>query len=42
MRHFGYFMTESTGHLSEYLLWFRKNKKALVDLETVNRLIDEE
>jgi alpha-galactosidase len=29
MRHFGYFMTESTGHLSEYLPWFRKNRKAL-------------
>jgi len=29
MRHYGYFMTESTGHLSEYLAWFRKNKKAL-------------
>ena len=29
MRHFGYFMTESTGHLSEYLSWFRKNEKAL-------------
>lgn len=28
-RHFGYFMTESTGHLSEYVSWFRKNKKAL-------------
>jgi len=28
-RHFGYFMTESTGHLSEYLPWFRKNKQAL-------------
>ncbi len=28
-RHFGYFMTESTGHLSEYLPWFRKNRKAL-------------
>ena len=26
MRHFGYFMTESTGHLSEYLPWFRKNR----------------
>ncbi len=25
-RHFGYFMTESTGHLSEYLPWFRKNE----------------
>jgi len=28
-RQFGYFMTESTGHLSEYLPWFRKNRKAL-------------
>jgi alpha-galactosidase len=29
MRHCGYFMTESTGHLSEYLPWFRKNEAAL-------------
>ena len=29
MRHFGYFMTESTGHLSEDLPYFRKNRKAL-------------
>ena len=29
MRHFGYFMTESTGHLSEYLPWFRSSRKAL-------------
>ena len=28
-RHFGYLMTESTGHLSEYVPWFRKNRKAL-------------
>jgi alpha-galactosidase len=28
-RHFGYFMTESTGHLSEYVPWFRKNAKAM-------------
>ncbi len=28
-RHFGYFMTESTGHLSEYVPWFRKDRKAL-------------
>jgi alpha-galactosidase len=28
-RHFGYFMTESTGHLSEYLPYFRKNARAL-------------
>jgi len=29
MRHFGYFMTESTGHLSEYLPWFRANADQL-------------
>ena len=29
MRHFGYFMTESTGHLSEYVPWFRKTQAAL-------------
>ena len=29
MRQCGYFMTESTGHLSEYLPWFRKSKASL-------------
>jgi alpha-galactosidase len=29
LRHFGYFMTESSGHLSEYLPYFRKNDLAL-------------
>jgi alpha-galactosidase len=29
MRHCGYFMTESTGHLSEYLPWFRKDSASL-------------
>lgn len=28
-RQFGYFMTESTGHLSEYLPWFRSSPGAL-------------
>ena len=28
-RQFGYFMTESTGHLSEYLPWFRSSERAL-------------
>ena len=28
-RQFGYFMTESTGHLSEYVPWFRKSQDAL-------------
>ncbi|MBN1845357.1 MAG: hypothetical protein JW810_06705, partial [Sedimentisphaerales bacterium] len=27
MRHFGYFMTESTGHLSEYVPWFRSSRR---------------
>ncbi len=29
LRQFGYFCTESTGHLSEYLPWFRKNRASL-------------
>jgi alpha-galactosidase len=29
MRHFGYFMTESTGHLSEYIPWFRSSERAM-------------
>jgi len=29
MRQCGYFMTESTGHLSEYLPWFRSSQRAL-------------
>jgi alpha-galactosidase len=29
MRQFGYFMTESTGHLSEYLPWFRSSQRAM-------------
>lgn len=28
-RQFGYFMTESTGHLAEYLPYFRRNQQAL-------------
>jgi alpha-galactosidase len=29
MRNFGYFMTESTGHLSEYVPWFRSHERSL-------------
>jgi len=29
LRHFGYFMTESTGHLSEYIPWFRSSQRGL-------------
>jgi alpha-galactosidase len=36
MRHFGYYSTESNGHLSEYLAWYRKRPDDLlnwIDLE---------
>ena len=33
-RHFGYFMTESTGHLSEYVPWFRKNRRRWISTAT--------
>lgn len=29
LRQFGYFMTESSGHMSDYVPWFRKNDEAL-------------
>ncbi len=29
MRHCGYFMTESSGHLSEYIPWFRSSQEGL-------------
>jgi alpha-galactosidase len=29
LRHFGYFMTESTGHLADYLPYFRRNQQVL-------------
>lgn len=35
MRHFGYFVTESSSHMSEYVTYFRKNPeevKNLVDI----------
>jgi len=31
MRNFGYFSTESNGHLSEYLMWYRKRHDAIGD-----------
>lgn len=37
MRHFGYFMTESTHHLSEYLPWFRKTKELIQEYCDVPR-----
>jgi len=31
LRHFGYYSTESNGHLSEYLPWYRKNPDKTAD-----------
>lgn len=31
LRRFGYYSTESNGHLSEYLAWYRKNPKKIDD-----------
>ncbi len=34
LKHFGYYSTESNGHLSEYVAWYRKNP------EEINRWLD--
>lgn len=39
MRHFGYFVTESSGHASEYVPYFRKNAR-MVNEELVPRFTD--
>ncbi|MBV9491571.1 MAG: alpha-glucosidase/alpha-galactosidase [Verrucomicrobia bacterium] len=39
MRHFGYFVTESSGHCSEYSPYFRKNAK-MVEHELVPKFTD--
>jgi alpha-galactosidase len=39
MRHFGYFVTESSGHCSEYSPYFRKNAK-MVERELVPKFTD--
>ena len=40
MKQFGYFVTESSGHASEYVPYFRKNRK-MVDEELVPKFTDE-
>jgi alpha-galactosidase len=40
MKQFGYFVTESSGHASEYVPYFRKNRK-MVDEELVPQFTDE-
>ncbi len=37
MKHFGYFVSESPFHMSEYLPYYRKNKKAVEDLHVQRR-----
>lgn len=40
MKHFGYFVTESSGHASEYMPYFRKSQ-AMIDTELVPRFTDD-
>ncbi|MCY3659220.1 MAG: alpha-galactosidase [Caldilineaceae bacterium] len=40
MNHFGYFVTESSGHASEYLPYFRKNE-AMVDHQLAPKFTDD-
>jgi alpha-galactosidase len=40
MKHFGYFVTESSGHASEYMPYFRKNVQ-MVEEELVPKFADE-
>ena len=39
MRRFGYYSTESNGHLSEYLPWYRKRSDEINDWISLNRWI---
>jgi len=40
MKHFGYFVTESSGHASEYMPYFRKNVK-MIEEELVPKFADD-
>jgi|TARA_Y100000310_G_scaffold286082_1_gene309975 alpha-galactosidase len=42
VRRFGYFSTESNGHLSEYLPWYRKRSDEIVDWISLNSWINGE
>lgn len=42
LRRFGYYSTESNGHLSEYVPWYRKNLKTLKNWIDLNCWIDGE
>jgi alpha-galactosidase len=41
LRHFGYFVTESSGHASEYVPYFRKNSQ-MIEQELVPRFTNED
>jgi alpha-galactosidase len=40
MKHFGYFVTESSGHASEYMPYFRKNPK-MIEQDLVPKFVDD-
>ena len=42
LRRFGYFSTESNGHLSEYLPWYRKREDEIKDWIDLEKWIDGE
>ncbi len=42
MRHFGYFVTESTNHMSEYVPYFRKNATLIGELELLSATVSDE
>ncbi|HZJ56626.1 MAG TPA: alpha-glucosidase/alpha-galactosidase [Clostridia bacterium] len=42
LRRFGYYSTESNGHLSEYLPWYRKRPEEIMDWIDLGRWIDGE
>lgn len=42
MRRFGYYSTESNGHLSEYVAWYRKHTDEIMDWISLDRWINGE
>jgi len=42
LKHFGYYSTESNGHLSEYLAWYRKRPDELADWVSLDSWINGE
>ena len=42
MKHFGYYSTESNGHLSEYVSWYRKRPEEIIDWISLDSWINGE